>query len=159
GRSAARNVWLLPGTAPRARPATVQDRSLTASLAALASSFDGYSAMWVQNLATGAVASWNADARFPAASTVKLAVLIAALEKWGPGRERSRAASDMATLAGWSSTLSANRLLVRLGDGSVATGTRVAQSVLNRLGATSSTYTGEYRVGTSASRERNQPPL
>lgn len=156
---AATGVWLLPRSAFRDKRARTPDRPLNASLAAVANSFDGYSAMWVQNLATGVTAAWNADARFPAASTVKLAVLVAALKRYGPRPEQSPAAYDMQTLGGWSSNLAANRLLVRLGNGSETRGTEVANTVLKRLGATSSTYTGEYRVGTSAARDPNQPPF
>ncbi len=152
-------VWLLPPSALLHRPTRTADRALNASLAAVANSFNGYSAIWIQNLATGYAAGWNEDARFPAASTVKLAVLIAALKRYGPRPEHSPAAYDLRTLAGWSSNLAANRLLFRLGNGSETRGTEVANTVLKQLGATSSTYTGEYRVGTSAASNPNQPPL
>jgi hypothetical protein len=159
GRRSSHGVWLLPRSALKARRVGSDDRALAAGLAALANSFSGYSAIWVQNLANGTSASWNADARFPAASTVKLAVLIASLRRDGPQPERSAAWYDMQTLAGWSSNLAANRLLVELGDGSEQRGTDIANAVLQRLGATSSTYTGEYRVGTSCAAAPNQPPL
>jgi Beta-lactamase enzyme family len=107
----------------------------------------GQSAIWVENLATGTYSTWNEDARFPAASTVKLAVLIAALRKWGPEPERTTVAYDLKQLTGWSSNLAANRLLIRLA-GSEAAGSALAQHVLVQLGATASTYTGDYRIGT-----------
>jgi hypothetical protein len=66
----------------------------------------------------------------------------------------------MRALAGWSSNLGANRLLGLLGRGSDEAGRRVVEAQLRRMGATQSTYPGDYRVGTSRSRARaEQPPL
>jgi beta-lactamase class A len=158
GRAVSRHVWLLPQSGTKRRPATRADAASSARLSALASAFQGYAGIWVQNLATGSYAFWNADARFPAASTVKLAVLIAALATFGPKPERSRVAYELKTLAAWSSNLATNRLLVELG-GSEQGGAAVAQNLLTRLGATSSTYTGGYRVGTSRGAAPDQPPL
>ena len=42
-----------------------------------------YAAAYVQNLTTGAGAAWNARAQFPAASTLKLAIAVAALARTG----------------------------------------------------------------------------
>lgn len=148
GRAAAAGVWLLPRSAERAAPARSTDRRLAARLAALGRSFHGRAGFWVQDLTTGRSAGWNSDARFPAASTVKLAVLIAALARFGPRPEASAAFRDLKAMTGWSSNLATNQLLVRLGSGSPATGTRLAQDVLRRLGAASSTFTGGYRLGT-----------
>jgi beta-lactamase class A len=106
----------------------------------------------VQNLASGEYASWNADARFPAASTVKLAVLIAALARAGLRPERSPIAYDLRALTGWSSNLAANRLLERWGVGAV-------QSALRRAGAWRSTYPQGYRVGTGRADVVRQPPF
>ncbi len=47
----------------------------------LAAGFGGTSAIYVQNLTTGAGAAWNARAVFPAASTLKLAIAITALAR------------------------------------------------------------------------------
>jgi beta-lactamase class A len=159
-----RAVWLLPKSADDHVAPRSQDRRLAAQLALLASGFDGKGAIWVHNLATGSVAGWNEDARFPAASTVKLAVLIAALHEFGPRPERSALAYDLQALAAWSSNLAANRLLHKLG-GSEDAGSRIAQQTLSRLGATSSTYTGDYRLGTAVDHSSDRggapdpPPL
>jgi beta-lactamase class A len=143
GTVAANGVWLLPSSSGVATPAASRDRRLDAQAAALANGFDGTSAIWVENLRTGRYGGWNTDARFPAASTVKLGVLVAALARFGPRPERSPAAYDLRTLAAWSSNLAANRLARVLG------GAAAVQAVLVRLGATSSTYPGDYRVGTA----------
>jgi hypothetical protein len=163
-RARTEDAWLLPLNANEYVPAEDSDTRLAARLRAVAQRFGGYSAIYVHDLASGRIAGWNEDARFPAASTVKIAVLIAALQRFGPRPERSSVAYDLRTLAGWSSNLSANRLLRQLG-GSEAGGSAIAQQMLARLGATSSTYTGDYRVGTSHTRPKgrrgtpNPPPV
>jgi beta-lactamase class A len=152
------DVWLLPSSAERLPPSPLDlDRDLAARLAALANSFPGQAGIWVTNLSTGASAGWNYDARFPAASTVKLAVLVAALAKFGPRPERSPVDHDLEALTAWSSNLAANRLLRELG-GSEQAGSQIAQATLRRLGATSSSYTGDYRVGTSTTRPNESAP-
>jgi hypothetical protein len=159
GSAESRSVWLLPRTARAHHPATYTDKVLVAKLASLAATFNGNVGIWVHDLRTGASAGWNEDARFPAASTVKLAVLIASLDKFGPRPERSPVAYDLAALAGWSSNLAANRLLRELG-GSSERGSQIAEATLRRLGATSSSYTGDYRVGTrvrAAGSDRGAP--
>jgi hypothetical protein len=159
-----RATWLLPRTASRLPRAARADRQLAAGLARLASGFRGQAGIWVEDLTTGASAGWNEDARFPAASTVKLAMLVAALRTYGPRPERSQVAYDLEALTGWSSNLAANRLLRTLG-GSEARGSEIAETTLRRLGARSSSYTGDYGVGTAAGRARpaagapDPPPL
>jgi beta-lactamase class A len=153
GRPVSRDTWLLPASASVATSAGRESSALDAGLRAIGTGSGGYSAMWVQDLRTGVYGSWNAGVRFPAASTVKLAVLTAALRKFGPRPERSPAAYDLGTLAGWSSNLAANRLVAKLG------GRTVVQRELARLGATSSTYPGDYRVGTAVRPAGGAPPL
>jgi beta-lactamase class A len=153
GEQRADRTWLLPASA-RVPPARVRlDRALQRRLAVIASGFSGYAGIWVLDLTSGRIASWNENARFPAASTVKLGVLAAALDRYGPRPERSPLAYDMQTIASWSSNLAANRLLKLLGRSLV-------EERLRRMGATRSTYPGEYRVGTSRSRAaQREPPL
>jgi hypothetical protein len=125
-----------------ATPLRGEDVALSARLAQAARRFDGISATWTHDLTTGRWAAWNADARFPAASLVKLALAVAAPRE-------PRYAYDLGAMLSWSSNLAANRLLERTGLPAVA-------AVLRRMGASSSSYTGPYRVGTSRSEE---PPL
>ena len=146
------DVWLLPSSSTVAAPPALRDRRLDAQAAALDSGFDGTSAIWVENLRTGRYGGWNTDALFPAASTVKLGELVAALARFGPRPEQSSAAYDLRTLAAWSSNLAANRLARELGGGAAI------QVTLARMGATSSTYPGDYRVGTVLHTERGDAP-
>jgi beta-lactamase class A len=158
----AADVWLLPANG-RARVAPERrDRVLSDRLARLASGFSGYEAVYVRELATGRTGSWNEDARFPAASLVKLGVLAAAIDRFGPRPERAPAFHDVQAIAAWSSNLGANRLLELLGSGSELTGRRVVESRMRRMGATRSTYPGDYRVGTSLAASAaapSEPPL
>jgi beta-lactamase class A len=156
GLQSAVTTWLLPASA-RVRPTRARrDRGLQSRLAAIASGFAGYAGIWVHDLTSGRIGAWNENARFPAASTVKLGVLTAALDRYGPRPERSPLAYDMQAIAGWSSNLAANRLFKLVGRGD----STVVEERLRRMGATGSTYPGEYRVGTSRSRPlQPDPPL
>jgi Beta-lactamase enzyme family len=147
GRHKSRGVWLLRPTAQVARRARGRDRGLAAAVAALGPRFPGYAAVWVHDLATGRTAGWNSDAPFPAASTVKLGVLVAALRRYGPRPERSSVWPLIRDLALWSSNDASNRLLVLLG-GSESGGSQIVEETMHRMGATSSTFTGNYRLGT-----------
>jgi beta-lactamase class A len=155
GRAESRNVWLLPASARTARRERSRDARLSHELARLGGSFHAYAGLWVHDLATGRTAGWNADASFPAASTVKLGVLVAALDRFGTSRT-SPAWRDIRDLATWSSNIASNTLLLRLG-GSEAAGARIVQDTLHRLGATESTFTGNYQLGTVATRDEPRP--
>jgi beta-lactamase class A len=155
-RSVTTDAFLLPAAARTARPALATNSRLQRQLERLGRSFAGYSAVYVHDLRTGRAAGWNADARFPAASTVKLAVLVETLRRWEPHGHRLQLDAELRALTGWSSNLAANRLLGLLGNGSEAAGAHQVQSALVRLGATRSTYPQAYRVGTSVDAE---PPL
>jgi hypothetical protein len=157
-RDEARGAWLLPRAGQAFARERRRDAPLSARLARAASAYPGWAAVWTHDLRTGATAGWNSDASFPAASTVKLAILVAALDRFGPRPERSSAWPLVRDLATWSSNEAANRLLVRLG-GSEAGGTAVVNRTLQRLGASSSWFTGNYRLGTGRLRTGRTRPL
>jgi hypothetical protein len=74
-----RHVVGLPRPAsPRAVAAT-RDAGLARAVRTLTRAFAGTSAAYVEDLVTGRGASWNARARFPAASTLKVAIAVQAL--------------------------------------------------------------------------------
>jgi hypothetical protein len=132
-----------------ARAERTRNERLARALADVGTSYGGWAAFWVHDLRTGSWAGWNSDARFPAASTVKLGVLAAALRTHGP---RSPLWYDLRQLTGWSSNLAANRLTRKVG------GERVVESALRMLGARTSTYPGPYRAGTAVLADAPKPP-
>jgi Beta-lactamase enzyme family len=155
-RDESRAVWLLPRSGRHAVRERSRDAGLSRRLEVLGRSYPGYAAFWVHDLASGRTAGWNSDASFPAASTVKLGVLVAALGRFGPRPERSSAWREIRDLAVWSSSLASNNLLVRLG-GSERAGARIAEQTMRRMGAVSSTFTGNYRLGTSVAADTPRP--
>ena len=130
----------LPGVGPGRGPSR-PDARLAARLAAAATQTNGAVGIWVHELGSGRYAGYQADARFAAASTVKLGALVAGLRA-SPRPERSRWWYDVRQIGYWSSNLAANRIAGRLGYGAVGEG-------LRRLGMTSSTYPGPYRATTA----------
>jgi beta-lactamase class A len=135
----------------RAAPPRTADSALDSRLDALGDAFSGYAAVWVHDLVRGTSAGWNADARFPAASTVKLGVLLATLQRLR-FPERSSVAYELRAMAGWSSNLATNLLVARFGAST-------AQAALRRAGAHRSTFPQGYRVGTARADVQEQPPL
>ncbi len=130
----------LPRAAARVAP-RVPDATLDRKLTELAGRVDGWAGIWVHDLRSGRFAGVNEDLRFPAASTVKLGALHAAL-RTAAVPDRGRWWYDARQIGAWSSNLAANRILTGLGYGAVADG-------LRRLGMTASTYPGPYRATTA----------
>ena len=112
-RDEAIGTWLLPRAGDVLRRERRRDPRLSARLGRLAAAYPGWAAVWTHDLRTGVTAGWNSDASFPAASTVKLAVLVAALQRYGPRPERSSAWPLIRDLATWSSNVASNRLPLR----------------------------------------------
>ncbi|HEY7794173.1 MAG TPA: serine hydrolase [Gaiellaceae bacterium] len=130
----------LPGGSAHVAPRR-PDATLGRRLAAAAAGFDGAAGIWVHDLSTGRFAGHEADARFAAASTVKLGAVLAAL-RTSSRPETGRWWYDVRQLGYWSSNVAANRIAARLGYAAVLDG-------LRRLGMTSSTYPGPYRATTA----------
>ncbi|HWH14015.1 MAG TPA: serine hydrolase [Miltoncostaeaceae bacterium] len=144
-RLRADGVVMLPPSAGRAAGRVVTDAAAARRLHALATGAPGVVALWGQHLGSGRAAGAGADARFPAASTVKLGLLVAAARA---GIERRGLGHDARQIARWSSNLATNRMLARLG-GSRAGGAALAQATLARMGASRSTFPGGYIAGTA----------
>lgn len=157
-RARSRGVWLLPASASAAPAPPRHDEALEDGLIRLVNGFQHYAAVWYRDLTSGRSASVSPNAKYPAASTVKLGVLLAALNRLGASAEHSAFGYDLQQMLAWSSNLATNRLLLLLGRGSTERGARVTQTALRRAGATSSTFTGEYRAGTAAAQPPGAPP-
>jgi beta-lactamase family protein len=73
------HVFGLPRSAKPHAVAGAHDGALQRTVGMLARGFPGTTGVYVEDLVTGHGASWNAGARFPAASTLKLAIAVEAL--------------------------------------------------------------------------------
>lgn len=113
--SAPVRLWVLPRSAARAGriPGWVDPR-LQADVESLARGLPAVSGVYVQHLVTGCGAAVNAGARFPAASTLKVAILVEAVRQAGgrPGRALARLLDEMILE---SSDRAANAVLEGLG--------------------------------------------
>ena len=83
------HVFGLPRSADPRAVRGRRDVRLSRTIRSLARSFPGTSGLFVEDLVSGRGAAWNARARFPAASTLKVAIAVEALrhnaEKPAPG--------------------------------------------------------------------------
>jgi hypothetical protein len=147
-----RDVFGLPAAArPRLTRARL-DATLARKLDAAARGYAGTAGYYVQSLTGGSGAAWNAKARFPAASTLKLAIAAAVLAEHSgippPGSYVDGLLREMIIP---SDDASANALLVWL-DGSTSSGAYRVNALMRSLGLTDSLMYGGYEVRTLSSR-------
>lgn len=129
--SATARVRALPASARRpGRVPGFVDGRLQADVDRLTSRIGAISGVYVQHLITGCGASVNADAQFPAASTLKAAILVDAVRR-GRQRELSRLLDRMVLD---SDDVAANRVLAALGGGSGERGAAGVTDTLHALG-------------------------
>jgi hypothetical protein len=146
-------VFGLPAaTKPNATRPSTNDKALARRIHALTRAFSGTSAVFVQDLSTGRGAAWNARARFPAASTLKLAIAVEVLRRLG-GRPKpgSSLYTDLRSMLVYSNNAAANRLLVWLG-GSTSGGASMVNATMRRLGIRDTLMYGGYVIGTASLR-------
>jgi beta-lactamase class A len=111
--------------------------------------FPGTAASYVEDLTTGAGAAWNAGARFPAASTLKLAIAVTLMRRLrGPPRHGSFVDSTMTKMLGYSDNRAANTLLAEAG------GAWSVDETLQILGLRNTLMYGGYLIGTRADTAR-----
>jgi beta-lactamase class A len=137
-------VHALPRSAePRAATSRL-DHGLARELHALRRRYGGTHGIYVQDLRTGRGASWNAGARFPAASTLKLAIAVTVLRsldgKPAPG---SPVAGLLDRMLVASDNDAANALEVWLA-GSTSAGSHRVNETLRALGLHDSEMYGGY---------------
>jgi hypothetical protein len=129
-----------------------EDAALASATRALARRFPGVCGFFVQDLRTGAGAAWNARARFPAASTLKLAIAIELMrglrEIPAPG---SRLAALLWRMLVYSDDRSANEVLAAIG-GSISGGSARVNSMMRALKLADSEMYGGYIVENSLAR-------
>jgi hypothetical protein len=141
-------VFGLPRAArPRVRVPRL-DTKLEADVQRLAARFPGTSAVYVENLATGAASALNARATFPAASTLKLSIAVTVLSRThGPPSPGSSLDRLLRRLIDASDNEAANTLLASLG-GSTSSGGHVVDDLMRSIGLERTVMYGGYILGT-----------
>jgi beta-lactamase class A len=152
GRRAGRTVPHVLGLPPTARPVERPlrlDRGLERDLRRLVGGYPGSAGVYVENLATGSGAAWNARATFPAASTLKLAIAVTLLGRLeGPPERGSELDTLLRQMLIPSDNEAANTLLVRLG-GSTSGGGAIVNTAMRGIGLERTEMYGGYILGTS----------
>ena len=129
--SATLRVRVLPASARRAgRIPGFVDARLQGDVDRLVGAMPAIAGVYVQHLVTGCGASSNADAQFPAASTLKAAILVDAVRR---GRS-AQLASTLDRMIVASDDRAANEVLVALGGGSGSAGADSVSDTLHDLG-------------------------
>jgi len=147
---------LPPAAAPRPTGSPL-DRTLAGRLTRLVRRYPGAAAVYVKNLVTGRGAAWNARARFPAASTLKLAIAVEALRTLhGPPSRGSSLDSLLRSMIINSDNAAANSLEVAFG-GSTSGGSARVNAMMRSLGLVDSEMYGGYETGNG--REAASIPL
>ncbi|GIU95865.1 MAG: hypothetical protein KatS3mg012_2322 [Gaiellaceae bacterium] len=141
-----RDVFGLPAAARPRRVAERNDPELAAELRALVDGQSGAAAFFVQNLVSGRGAASNAGARFPAASTLKLAIAATVLAAHrGVPSPRSAIGGLLDDLITVSDDRAANALLTWLGGSTSAGGHRV-DALMRSIGLADSLMYGGYET-------------
>jgi beta-lactamase class A len=152
GHRAGRTVLHVLGLPPAARPVVRPlrlDRGLERNLRRLVDGYPGSAAVYVEDLATGAGAAWNARATFPAASTLKLAIAVTILSRLeGPPPRGSELDGLLRQMLIPSDNAAANALLVRLG-GSTSGGGALVNETMRAIGLERTEMYGGYILGTA----------
>ena len=140
------SVYGLPrGSEPRLRSATL-DPALGGTLRSLVRRHGGTTGVYVQDLRTGRGAAWNAAARFPAASTLKLAIAVTVLRSLdGKPADRTRLAVLLGKMLVFSDNAAANELEVWLA-GSTSAGSDRVNETMRALGLSNSLMYGGYEM-------------
>ena len=128
------------------------DPALGRTVRRLAREFPGTAAVYVQNLRTGEGAAWNAGARFPAASTLKVAIALEVLRTLrGVPRPGTSVYRLLQSMLVHSSNQAANALEIWLG-GSISGGAARINATMAALGLRDSHIFGGYAVSTGSHR-------
>jgi beta-lactamase class A len=147
-RSSARvaDVFGLPLSSQPRIAAARGDTTLQRKLTRLVRSYSGTAGAYVQSLSGGRGGAWNAKARFPAASTVKLAIAATALAQHSgvppPGTALGTLLREMITV---SDDRAANGVLVWIAGSTSAGGYRV-NDLMRSIGLTDTLMYGGYET-------------
>jgi Beta-lactamase enzyme family len=129
-----------------------QDAPLARRVRALARGYRGIPGIYIQSLTDGTGAAWNAKARFPAASTLKLAIATTVLAaSHGVPQPGSYLDGLLRQMLVVSDNASANALEVWLG-GSTSGGAARVDALVRSIGLRDTIMYGGYEIGTYARR-------
>jgi beta-lactamase family protein len=152
GNSAGRSVesvFGLPVARTPTAPRSYEDGTLARKIRRLTRSFPGTSGIYVENVTTGAGGAWNARARFPAASSVKIAIAIEVMRvldaRPPPG---SSLAELLDLMLVHSDNVASNELLEWLG-GSELGGAAEVNETMAALGLEDSYMYGGYLISSA----------
>ena len=156
----------LPAGAEPRHAAPTLDPILARTVQSLVRRHGGTSAVYVQDLRTGRGAAWNARARFPAASTLKLAIAVTAMRSLtGKPDDGSRLDGLLRSMLIHSDNGAANQIEVWLA-GSTSGGSARVNETMRALGLIDSLMYGGYETPRSPSagapipiRVDSQPPF
>jgi beta-lactamase class A len=124
------------------------DALLARKVRALSRGFAGSSGVYVQSLTGGAGAAWNAKARFPAASALKLAIATTVLARHhGIPPPGSYVDGLLVSMLTHSDNAAANALEVWLA-GSTSAGSYRVNALMRSIGMKDSEMYGGYEIGT-----------
>jgi beta-lactamase class A len=137
------DVTGLPRVAFQVTRARITDARAQRTLARIHHGGGASTAVWARDLRSGRAASWNAGATFPAASTLKLAILMTSLSRSSGDPTRSGLWPTYRAMILDSSNPAANAVLSSFG-GSTSGGSALVESFVARLGATSTIEYGGY---------------
>jgi hypothetical protein len=144
--SVVRDVYGLPAAARPRGVGERRDTYLAGKLRPHVRSFGGTGAFYVQSLTSGRGAAWNAKARFPAASTLKLAIAAAVLvEHDGIPSRGSYVGGLMSEMIIPSDDRAANALEVWLA-GSTSAGSHQVNALMQSIGLQDSIMFGGYET-------------
>lgn len=139
-------VYGLPDGSKPGAPAPRLDPTFERTVRALLRRHRGTAGVYVQDLRSGRGAAWNALARFPAASTLKLAIAATVLRRLdGKPAPGTRLAGLIGRMLAVSDNEAANELEVWLA-GSTAAGSHVVDETMRAVGMTDSLMFGGYEV-------------
>ena len=149
GSKVIRSVYGVPRLAFRAVAAKTTVGSVQRRLKRVAG--PGVRAVWMRGLASGNAASYNAGARFTAASTLKLAILMTSLAHNSRNPVRGPVWSAYRRMVLDSDNASANTVEVQMG-GSTSGGSAMVNAFCRRLGCRDTDMFGGYTPGPSLAR-------
>jgi beta-lactamase class A len=144
-----RRVGPVYGLPPRGAPrpaGSMLEGTLQTRIARLLRAYPGQAAAYVHDLRTGDGAAWNARARFPAGSTLKLAIAVEALRAVrGPPAHGSTMDSLMRSMILYSDNRAANAIEVAIA-GSTSGGSARVNEMMRSLGLVDSEMYGGYEI-------------